>query len=266
MTASRETTVRANAHVVGRPCERTLPFARAASGAVFLTAILACGTAFPQNAPTAGDAPSPALRQGTIHEEDLSGTVSAPAPAVRDPLPGAGTTLAVPETAVDIEPRRDPIDAPVPDGSYELPSLAAFDDSTMPRRRASVKLVQQGQDLLRTGDYSAALARFERAIDVDSTNPYSLYFVARAHYFLTHYRESLNFLDVAESRLAGDDRWLAEIHVLRARNATALGFHGRADVNYIRALALHPRHGFALAQLTTLGTPARTGRDRGADR
>ena len=252
----------ANADMIGRPCERTLPFARAVSGAVFLTAILACATAFPQNAPTGGDAPSPALRQGTIHEEDLSGTVSAPAPAVREPLPDAVTTPAV----VDIEPGRDPIDAPVPDGSYELPSLAAFDDTTMPRRRASVKLVQQGQDLLRTGDYSAALARFERAIDVDSTNPYSLYFVARAHYFLAHYRESLEFLDVAESRLAGDDRWLAEIHVLRARNATALGFHGRADVNYIRALALHPRHGFALAQLTTLGTPAPTGRDRGEDR
>lgn len=248
------------------PGERTFPFARAASGAVFLTAILACGTAFPQNAPTGQEAPSPALRQGTIHEEDLSVTVPAPAPAVREPLPGAVAAPGVPEAAVNIEPGRDPIHAPIPDGSYELPSLAAFDGTTMPRRKASVKLVQQGRDLLRTGDYRAALARFESAIGVDATNPYSHYFVARAHYLLENYRESLSFLDVAESRLAADDRWLAEIHVLRARNATALGFHGQADVNYIRALALHPRHAFALAQITTLGTPPSAGREPSAER
>ena len=253
----------AKADTILRPGERTFPFARAASGAVFLTAILACGTAFPQNAPTAGEAVSPALRQGTILEEDLSVTV--PAPVQRDPLPDPATA-AVPEDTVESGPRQDPVDTAVPDGSYELPSLAAFDGTTMPRRRASVKLVQQGRDLLRTENYGAALSQFERAIGVDSTNPYSHYFVARAHYFLKNHRESLSFLDVAESRLAADDRWLAEIHVLRARNAAALGFHGQADVNYIRALALQPRHGFALAQLTTLGTPARTGRDRATDR
>ena len=53
-----------------------------------------------------------------------------------------------------------------------------------------MELVQQGRDLLRTRNYKAALGQFERAIDIDATNPYSDYFVARAHYFLQDYRQS----------------------------------------------------------------------------
>ena len=226
----------------------------ATGGAAFLTAFLACGAGFPQSAPTARDrGASPILRQGTIHEEDLSGTARVPAPA----LPEADPTGSPDDRLAGN--RGDSAD---PDGSYELPPFASFDGTTLPRRRASVKLLQQGQDLLRTKNYKAALSQFERAIGLDATNPYSHYFVARAHYFLDNYRQSLSFLDVAEQKLAADGRWLAEIHVLRARNATALGFHGQADINYIRALALDPRHGFALARLTTIKTLARTDRNR----
>ena len=253
----------------------------ATGGAAFLTAFLACGAGFPQSAPTAQDrGASPILRQGTIHEEDLSGTARAPAPTVpeADPTGSPDTsparesregTLRVPATpagppttSLDDRLAGNRGDSADPDGSYELPPFASFDGTTLPRRRASVKLVQQGQDLLRTKNYKAALSQFERAIGLDATNPYSHYFVARAHYFLDNHRQSLSFLDVAEQKLAADGRWLAEIHVLRARNATALGFHGQADINYIRALALDPRHGFALARLTTIKTLARTDRNR----
>ena len=249
----------------------------ATGGAAFLTAFLACGTGFPQSAPTAHDrGASPILRQGTIHEEDLSGTARAPAPALQEanpkgspetPRPGESLESALPAparpatTSPDDRLAGSPDDSLDPDDRYELPPLADI-ASALSRRRASVKLVQQGQDLLRTKNYKAALSQFERAIGVDATNPYSHYFVARAHYFLDNYRQSLSFLDVAEQKLAADGRWLAEIHVLRARNATALGFHGQADINYIRALALDPRHGFALARLTTIKTLARTDRNR----
>jgi len=117
-----------------------------------------------------------------------------------------------------------------------------------------MKLLQQGRALLQGETYKAALARFEQAVGIDTTNPYSHYFIARAHYFLENYRESLDFLDLAELRLAADVRWLAEVHVLRARNAAALGSQGQADINYVRALRLDPRHAFALAQLTAIDT------------
>jgi len=251
-----------------KPGPRAKGQGRATGWVVFVAGLLACGTGFPQETPGAREPGAPPiLRQGTIHEEDLQGTALAPAPPPRElvpresrgtapPVDPVGGTPAAPspDTAA---PGRDRGGTPEPDGSYELPPVAGFDHTTLPRRRASMKLVQQGRDLLRVENYRAALAQFERAIDIDTTNPYSHYFVARAHYLLRDYRQSLDFLEVSEQRLAGDDPWLAEIHVLRARNATALGFHGQADVNYIRALTLNPGHRFALAQITTISPPSR---------
>lgn len=253
-----------------RPGRTAGSLARAAQGVVFLAVSLACGAGLPQEAPTAREpGASPILRQGTIHEEDLSGAARAPAPQSREAVPrgSVGTAPltgapAAPPAGADAGSGRDRGDgnrgdSPYPDGLYELPLLAGFDGTTLPQRRASMELVQQGRDLLRTGNYKAALGQFERAIDIDATNPYSDYFVARAHYFLQDYRQSLDFLDVSEQKLAGDDPWLAEIHVLRARNAAALGFHGKADVSYIRALSLNPGHRFALAQFTTISPLSR---------
>ena len=58
-----------------------------------------------------------------------------------------------------------------------------------------------------------------------------------------------------------DDRWLAEIYVLRAQNNGALGFHARADRDYMRALELQPFHGYALARLTSIEPLTRAGRN-----
>ncbi len=255
---------RANAR--RKPERTTRGLARATPWMVLLAALLACGTGLSQETPKAREpGAAPILRQGTIQEEDLSSTTRLPAPPLREVVPrdnGEVPPANQPGTApaparVDLGSERDRGESPEPDGSYELPAVAGFDGNTLPRRRASMKLVQQGRELLRTENYRGALAQFERAIDLDATNPYSHYFVARAHYFLRDYRQSLDFLEVSEQRLAGDPPWLAEVHVLRARNATALGFHGRADVNYIRALTLIPGHRFALARITTISPLAR---------
>ena len=243
--------------------------ARLTAGAVFLVALLAAGPGLPQDPPSGEDAPASSLfRQGTIHEQELPVPGPGPAPAIRLTAPRADAPAA-PQPG----PRANPAPAPTapttdfkavafekPDGSYELPPLDAGAGAALPQRRASMKLVQQGRTLLQAETYKAALARFEQAVGVDAANPYSHYFIARSHYFLHNYRESLSFLDVAESRLAADARWLAEVHVLRARNAAAIGFHGQADVNYIRALRLDPGHAFALAQLTTIDTVGDAGK------
>ena len=47
-----------------------------------------------------------------------------------------------------------------------------------------------------------ALSRLEKTIVIDSTNPYGYFYLAKTHYRLGRYKESLSFLDVAESRLA----------------------------------------------------------------
>ena len=250
------------------------------AGAVFLAVLLACGTGFPQGASTGDSRGTPLLRQGTIHEEDLSTGEPQPAPPVRgteaktarEPArPAESAAGAAPLSPAGVAPVAPAGAAPVvtvpaaspgpeagraafkePGGSYELPPIGAVAGASLPQRRASMKLVQQGRTLLKAGKFKAALGRFEQAVSVDAANPYSHYFIAWAHYRLGNYRDSLNFLDVAELRLAADARWLAEVYVLQARNAAATGSHGQADRSYIRALGLAPRHAFALAQLTTI--------------
>lgn len=235
--------------------------ARVTAAAVFLAILLAAGSGLPQSPPTSEDAPAaPFLRQGTIQEEELPipqrrlPAPSAPAvPPESPPVPSrpAPATAETP-APTDLQAVRAAFDKP--DGSYELPPLGPADGAVLPQRNASMKLLQQGRALLQGETYKAALARFEQAVGIDATNPYSHYFIARAHFLLENYRESLDFLDLAELRLAADVRWLAEVHVLRARNAAALGFQGQADVNYVRALRLDPRHAFALAQLIAIDT------------
>ena len=264
---SPDAALTAPADTRGEAREPKAPPTWVAAGAVFLTAFLVCGTGFSQNPPTAEDTPvSPMLRQGTIHEEELSSPGREPAPAVRETAPAGNPEPAPPRESsteaapVPTAPVADPdIDADrvasdEPDGSYELPPLTPVAGVAVPQRRASMKLVQQGRALLRDERYKAALGRFEQAVGLDAANPYSHYFIARAHYLLSNYRQSLSFLEVAELKLGADARWLAEVLVLRGRNAAAIGFHGRADNNYVRALSLDPHHAFALTQLTTIGT------------
>ncbi|MDE0030146.1 MAG: hypothetical protein OXU42_12180 [Deltaproteobacteria bacterium] len=274
----------------------TKPFSQAwtVSGVLCLAASFVCAAAVAQNRPAVPNDPaSPLLRQGTIVEEDLTGSAPKPPPPAGGTVPETPTatqTLTRPETQPLVprpEPEEGEPDAPRPGttalaprpaptapatgadvqsdrdtgDAYPLPDLAALAGAGLPQREASMKLLQQGQALLRAERNEAALARFEQAIRVDSSNPYSHYFVARAHYFLGNHRESLNFLEVAELGLAVDDRWLAEVYVLRARNAGALGFHARADLDYVRALEIQPLHGYALARLTTIEPLARAGRN-----
>jgi len=129
------------------------------------------------------------------------------------------------------------------------PTVALPDDSSLvakispqtpPRRAASLRLTEEGKKMLASEDYTRALGSLERSIAVDSSNPYNYYYLAKAHYHLASYQESLNFLDVAESHLANEPYWLAETLALRGENFRALGFFQRAESNYAQALKLNP--------------------------
>jgi tetratricopeptide (TPR) repeat protein len=123
---------------------------------------------------------------------------------------------------------------------------------TSPQRAASLRLTEEGRKLLDAGEYTKALARLERTISIDSTNPYSHYYLAKAHYHLGHYQESLNFLGVAESRLDGEPFWLAEVFALKGENFRALGFSQKADSSYSEALRLNSRNRAASEGLSRL--------------
>jgi tetratricopeptide (TPR) repeat protein len=102
-----------------------------------------------------------------------------------------------------------------------------------------LRLTEEGKKLLDAGDPVKALARLEKTIVIDSTNPYGYFYLAKAQYRLGRYRESLNFLDIAESRLGNEPFWIAEIHALRGDNYRALGQLQRAEGSYQQAVRLN---------------------------
>ncbi|MBI2358180.1 MAG: tetratricopeptide repeat protein, partial [Deltaproteobacteria bacterium] len=77
--------------------------------------------------------------------------------------------------------------------------------------------------MLTTDRYDKALSRLEKALAIDSTNPYAYYYLAQAHYLLSHYTESLNFLEVIEGKFAQEPSWQARLLVLKGEDLRALG-------------------------------------------
>jgi tetratricopeptide (TPR) repeat protein len=72
------------------------------------------------------------------------------------------------------------------------------------------------------------------------------------------YRESLNFLDIAESRLGNEPFWLAEIYALRGDNYRAQGQLQRAEASYNQAIRLNSGNRTAADGLTRLQGEAPT--------
>jgi hypothetical protein len=130
--------------------------------------------------------------------------------------------------------------------------LAKITPGTPPQRAASLRLTEEGRKLLDAGDPNRALGRFEKTIVIDSTNPYGYFYLAKTQYRLGRYKESLNFLDVAESRLSEEPFWLAEVYALRGENLRALGMPEKAEASYNRALSLNSGNRTATDALSRL--------------
>jgi hypothetical protein len=181
----------------------------------------------PEVIPEPGRTPLPL--EGRIKEQDVTTAESKRAPVVKE---------VVKEKEV---PRQDTAPAelsrpPLPDDSS---LLARLTPATPPHRAASLRLTEEGRKLIEAREYTKALDRLEKTIVIDSSNPYGYFYLAKAHYSLGRYKESLNFLDVAESRFSGEPFWLAEVHALRGENFRALGMSQKAEASYMEALRLN---------------------------
>lgn len=217
------------------------------------------------------------LTESDIKEEDLQesrpiapGWMGSP-PAAVAPTVREGTLPAGPEgesiaplgelevgseVLPSVQGEERPATALSPEASSILlgePSLIAkITPETSPRRAASLRLTEEGRRFLGSGEYKKALEQFEKTIAIDSTNPYSYYYLARAHHRLSHYRESLNFLDVAESLLSKESFWLAQVFALKGKNFQILGSFERADASYAHALELDPNNQDAFEAITRI--------------
>lgn len=190
--------------------------------------------------PPAGPLPVPLPRAS---ESDLSSRPIPPEPQIREqdlkaqektPPPVTTSKEILPPT--NIPETLPPAKPPVADDSS---LLAKIIPGTPPQRAASLRLTEEARKLLEGGEYAKALTRLERAIAIDSTNAYGHFLLAKTQFGLGRYKESLNFLDVAESRLGSEPFWLSEVYALRGENFRALGMAQRADESYEKALTIN---------------------------
>ena len=187
----------------------------------------------------------PLPQEPNIREQDLKDkpqTERGPGKETKESasLPNIGETPSAPETL-----------PPLPDDSS---LLAKITPGITPQRAASLRLTEEGKKLLDNGDPAKALSRLEKTIVIDSTNPYGYFYLAKAQYQLGRYRESLNFLNIAESRLANEPFWLAEVHALRGENYRALGQLQSAEASYQQAVRLNSGNRIAADGLLRLKT------------
>ena len=178
--------------------------------------------------PTAEISKKPLPQEAKIREQDLKTRQPSTRPGAKEASRdgGAGEGRAASESLA----------APLPDDSS---LLAKITPATAPQRAASLRLTEEGRKLLDAGDPHKALTRLEKTIVIDSTNAYGYFYLAKAQHRLGRYKESLNFLDVAESRLNKEPFWLAEVHALRGENYRALGMMPQAEASYALALRLN---------------------------
>lgn len=186
----------------------------------------------PQSPSVAPPAPEiskkPLPQEAIIREQDLKSRQPSSGPGAKEASRdgGAGEGRAASESLAP----------PLPDDSS---LLAKITPATAPQRAASLRLTEEGRKLLAAGDPQKALTRLEKTIVIDSTNAYGYFYLAKAQHRLGRYKESLNFLDVAESRLNKEPFWLAEVHALRGENYRALGMMQQAEASYAQALRLN---------------------------
>jgi tetratricopeptide (TPR) repeat protein len=88
-------------------------------------------------------------------------------------------------------------------------------NTTSPRRAAALRFAERGRNLIQIKEYQKAISFLEKALNLDAS-PFIYYYLARAHYHLGNNQGSLNFLEVAESRLSAQPEWAEELAALRS--------------------------------------------------
>jgi tetratricopeptide (TPR) repeat protein len=189
-------------------------------------------------------------QEAKIREQDIhSKSPGAPpiAKAVKEaPSSSKGAGPSEPGSSAESSPALPP---PLADDSS---LLAKITPGTSPQRAASLRLTDEGRKILDAGDPAKALTRLEKTIVIDSTNGYGYFYLAKAQYRLGHYKESLNFLDIAESRIGAEPFWVSEIYALRGENYRGLGQLQRAEASYNQAMRLNSGNRTAAEALTRM--------------
>ncbi len=124
----------------------------------------------------------------------------------------------------------------------EASLIGKIDSRTPPQQAVSLRWTEDGRKLIESGHNTKALTHLEKTLAIDSNNPYVYFYLAKAHFNLAHYKQSVDFLDVAETRLDSQPYWMAEVLSLKGENFQAMGLLKEANHSYAESLRLNPKN------------------------
>jgi tetratricopeptide (TPR) repeat protein len=177
-----------------------------------------------------------------VGEEDAVTTIE------EEPLPDEGRAAAAPSAG---EPAADAL-------AVDPPALAqTIDAGTAPNVAAATRLVDAGRARMAAADYGTALELLERAIAVDSENPYAYYYLAELHFIHHTYDQAIAFADRAAglSEARAPD-WASRAYTLQGNAFEAAGRFADARDAYTRAIEAAPGNLAAQVGLARVGSPA----------
>jgi len=169
------------------------------------------------------------LGEGGLGREQLAGKT----------MPGEGMSPMSSENSLSTQPE-------------ELSLIAKITPETPPQQAVSLRLAEQGRRFLENHEYEKGKSKLEKSISLDSRNRYGYYYLAKAHYLLTRYKLSLNFLEIIESMFAEEPNWSSRVRSLQGKNYAGLGLFDRADVSYAKALKLDSNNRVAFKGITEM--------------
>jgi tetratricopeptide (TPR) repeat protein len=126
-------------------------------------------------------------------------------------------------------------------GSGEAQRLSELTDEGDATRRASTRLCMDGLDAASAGRHDAALSQYERAIQIDPTNPYVYLALARHEVEAGDPVRALEYLSQTETLLESENARSPEVEAhlfgLRGSALREMGADGDDDLEEARRLA-----------------------------
>ena len=219
------------------------------TGAAFAAGLLLAAGCTVQRAPLPLDSPdesaavapepTPVAADPVVEEEPRS-TIEEEALSDGD-APAAGVTGEPSGDAIAVEP-----------GAL----LGTITAATAPNIAAATRLVDAARARLAAGDDGAALEQLERAIAIDSSNPYAYYYLAELHLRHGTYDQAIAFADRAASLSdARAPAWASRAFTLQGNAFEAAGRFADARRAYTRAIQAAPGNLAAQVGLARVGSP-----------